>query len=271
MYIQARGVGPPLVLIHGWGMHGGVFDGLAERLSAHRTLYLVDLPGHGRSRDAATPLTLDGCVDAIAARTPPAPWLGWSMGGLFALHAASRLPEHATALLMLCALPRFVRAIDWPHGMDAEVFHQFGIDLAQDYRATLGRFLALETLGSEHAGVELRLLRSQLFAHGEPSPQALVAGLRLLECSDLRAALPQLRVPSVWIAGRRDRLSDWRAMQAAASAAPDARFLRIEGAAHAPFLTHADAVDDALLAFLDEVSPPPARRGHGETEPVDPT
>ena len=261
MFIEVRGAGPPLVLIHGWGMHAGVFDGLAESLSRQRTLYLVDLPGHGRSRDANTSLTLGACVDAIAARTPPAPWLGWSLGGLFALHAVSCIPEHATALIMLCALPRFVRTDDWPYGMSAEVFQQFGSDLANDYRATLGRFLALETLGSEHAAAELRMLRAQVFAHGEPSQRALIEGLQLLERSDLRDVLPQLRVSSLWIAGRRDRLSDWRAMQAAVTQAPASRFLRIEGASHAPFLTHVDEVADAILDFLDDVVVPLAKTG----------
>jgi pimeloyl-[acyl-carrier protein] methyl ester esterase len=286
MHIQIRGAGPPLVLIHGWGMHAGVFDGLAERLSTRHTLHLVDLPGHGRSRSDAIPLTLDACVDAIAADTPSAPWLGWSLGGLLALHAAARIPAQATALVMLCALPCFVRSPDWPYAVDADVFQQFASNLAHDHRATLERFLALETLGSEHAAVELRLLRSQVFVHGEPLPQALVDGLRLLECSDLRATLPQLRVSSLWIAGRRDRLSDWRAMQAAAALAPhrdvqvsrahdaqerppQAHYLRIEGAAHAPFLTHADEVAAAILDFLDASAMPPADRRNVEKKATD--
>ena len=280
MHIEVCGAGPPLVLIHGWGMHSGVFDGLAERLGERRTLHLVDLPGHGHSRDDATPLTLDACVDAIAARTPPAPWLGWSLGGLIALNAASRIPAQATTLIMLCALPRFVRSQDWPYGMAADVFHQFGIDFGHDYRTTLERFLALETLGSEHAVAELRLLRAQVFAHGEPSQRALIEGLQLLEHSDLCAALPQLQVPSLWIAGRGDRVSDWRAMQTAAAHSPQSRFLRIEGAAHAPFLTHGDEVADAILHFLNEAMVPLARhscltsfavesrRNDGETDPA---
>ena len=40
----------------------------------------------------------------------------------------------------------------------------------------------------------------------------------------------------------------------AAAIAPNARFVQIEHAGHAPFLTHADAVADALLGFLDDVS-----------------
>lgn len=254
MRIATRGDGPPLVLIHGWAMHCGLFGGLLDRLAARRTLYLVDLPGHGHSRDDASPLELESCVAAIAAQTPPASWLGWSLGGLFALHAASTRPRQVDALAMLCSTPRFVRAPDWPHGMDADVFRMFAMGLGSDYRGTLERFLALETLGCERAVAELRTLRAEAFAHGGPAPSALVDGLRLLETCDLRESLPGLQCPSLWIGARRDRLVDWRAVAAAAAMTPHARNLRLDSG-HAPFLTHADALAAAVLEFLDNTVP----------------
>ncbi len=251
MRIARRGDGPPLVLIHGWAMHAGLFGGLLDRLAGRRNLYLVDLPGHGRSRDDAAPLQLESCVAAIAAQTPRAPWLGWSLGGLFALHAAATRPAHVDALIMLCSTPRFVRADDWAHGMDVALFQEFGADLGENYRGTLERFLALETLGCERAAVvDFRTLRAEAFAYGEPAPAALADGLKLLETCDLRALLPILRVPNLWIGARRDRLVDHRAVAAAAALTPKAQTLRLD-TGHAPFLTHADALADAVLAFLD--------------------
>ena len=261
MLIATRGDGPPLVLIHGWAMHAGLFGALLDRLAARRTLYLVDLPGHGRSRDDASPLELENCVAAIAAQTPPAPWLGWSLGGLFALHAAATRPIHANALIMLCSTPRFVRSADWTHAMDVDVFRKFETGLQTDVRGTLERFLALETLGCERAVAELRALRAEAFAHGEPAPAALADGLNMLETCDLRAALPVLRVRSLWIGARRDRLVDHRAVAAAAAMTPHARTLRIDSG-HAPFLTHADALADAVLAFLDTANPDDAAAEH---------
>jgi pimeloyl-[acyl-carrier protein] methyl ester esterase len=251
MLIATRGGGPPLVLIHGWAMHAGLFGGLLDRLAEHRTLYLVDLPGHGRSRDDGSPLALAPCVAEIAAQTPSAPWLGWSLGGLFALHAAVAHPAHVEALVMLCSTPRFVRAADWPHGMDVDVFRTFGANLEGDFRGTIERFLALETLGCERATAELRTLRSEAFAFGEPAPAALADGLGLLESSDLRALLPGLQRPSLWVSARRDRLVDWRAVAAAAALTPNARTLRLDSG-HAPFLTHADRLAAAVLGFLGE-------------------
>ncbi|MBS0457542.1 MAG: pimeloyl-ACP methyl ester esterase BioH [Proteobacteria bacterium] len=259
MHIEVRGDGPPLVMIHGWAMHCGLFGALLDRLSTRRTLYLVDLPGHGRSRDDASLLDLESCVAAIAAATPPAPWLGWSLGGLFALHAAETRPEHVTALAMLCSTPRFVRATDWPQGMDVEVFRNFETGLQTDVHATVERFLALETLGCAHAKDSLRALRAQAFAHGDPAPSALADGLHLLENTDLRDLLPGLRVRSLWIGARRDRLVDPRAVAAAAALAPGSRHVQLDSG-HAPFLTHADALAGAIAAFLDLGSVGPTQR-----------
>lgn len=258
LHVQVSGRGPPLVLLHGWAMHGGVFAPLVEQLQGLRTLHVVDLPGHGDSRDCSVPLTLELTMRAILDAVPVAPWCGWSLGGLIALHAANTQPQRVPALLMLCATPKFLRSDDWPQGMPAEVFRSFADGLRDDWRGTLERFIALEAFGSDHAREELRMLQQDLFARGEPAPNALAEGLALLEHSDLRASLSTLRVPSIWLAGRRDRLVDPRAMQQAANATSHARHALVEHAGHAPFLTHADVVARHLLDFLGAVEGPHA-------------
>lgn len=255
LHVSISGEGPPLVLIHGWAMHGGVFAALNERLRAKHTLFLVDLPGHGASRDDATPLEFDPVCAALFAQLPPAPWLGWSLGGMFALHAAAQRPDRVPVVIEICASPCFVRRDDWRFGVSAEIFRDFARGLGDDYRATLERFVALEAFGSDHAKEEIRTLRAELFARGEPAARVLVDGLRILETADQRALLSRLRAPSLWIAGRRDRLVDPRAMRDAAAAIEHAghttaRFVQIEHAGHAPFLTHADEVVAHLSAFL---------------------
>ena len=52
--------------------------------------------------------------------------------------------------------------------------------------------------------------------------------------------------------------------------APDARFLQVEHAGHAPFLTHADAVADALLDFLASCDPRPNPATHAEAGSAQP-
>ena len=212
MHIETQGSGPDLVLVHGWAMHGGVFAPLLERLAAHFRVHVVDLPGHGFAR-AEQHFDAQDSARRIAAETP-----------------------------------RFVRAADWPDAVGAEVFAEFAAELRLRYRHAIERFLALETMGSPHAQAELRDLRQRVFARGEPRMEALCDGLAALESGDLRAALPSLAMPSLWIAGRRDRLVPPAAMHRAAGLVPAGRYLEFNSG-HAPFIEHASGVADALVEF----------------------
>ena len=75
----------------------------------------------------------------------------------------------------------------------------------------------------------------------------------LLDEFDVRAELPQLRVPSLWISGRRDRLVPAGAMPAAAALAPDARSVVIGSAGHAPFLGATAQVADEIDGFMQSL------------------
>ena len=254
LFIETRGRGEThMVLLHGWAMHGGIFAPLVEALAERCTLHLVDLPGHGRSRHSDLPLEVDACAVAISAVTPPAIWLGWSMGGLIALNAARTCADKVRALVMLCVSPCLVRKPGWPHAVSGEIFDQFASDLDQGFHATLERFLALEALASGPAREETRNLRAQIFSHGEPDAGALKQGLDLLKQTDLRAEVSMVEQPTAWLAGARDRLVPWRAMQWAADQC-DGDFRRIAQAGHAPFIGHADAVVDALRPLLRTAS-----------------
>jgi len=255
MHIEVAGSGPALVLIHGWAMHSGIFQPLREHLERRCTLHLVDLPGHGRGAERDAGLALEPAARAIALATPPAVWLGWSLGGLFCLEAARSHAGQVRALALISANPRFVLAPDWTHGVAHEVFAGFGRDLGVNYRRTLERFLALECLGSDCAQRELRELRRHVFEHGEPSLRALADGLALLDETDLRPALPGIEAPALWIAGARDRLVPPGAARWAAEVMPNARAAVIPGGGHAPFVGHPDLVLAELEPFLAAVAP----------------
>ena len=253
MQIVRRGSGPALVMLHGWAMHSGIFASLLVRLQENFTLYLVDLPGHGRSVDSGTALELDAVARQVAAHTPTALWFGWSLGGLIALYAAQHLPASVRGLLMICASPRFMRAKDWPQGMDESVFRSFAEQLGSDFRGSIDRFSLLEAQGSGQLRSEARLLRAQAFAYGEPSRKRLREGLAVLQNSDLRGGLPMLKMPSLWIAGDGDRLVSAQSMQLAATRAAKGEYLCIEHSGHAPFLTYADDIADAIERFAATV------------------
>lgn len=251
LHIESVGSGPDLVLVHGWAMHGGVFASLVERLLAHFRVHVVDLPGHGHSRDEPR-FDVAESARRIAAACPRALWVGWSLGGLVALEAALQMPARVRGVALLAASPRFVAAPDWAHGVAASVFAEFASELHLRYRHAIERFVALETMGSPHAQAELRDLKARVFARGEPAVDALCDGLAALETTDLRGALARLEMPSLWIAGRRDRLVPPAAVQWSARQSAQGRYLELNSG-HAPFLEHADAVVDALVAFGREL------------------
>lgn len=256
LHVDVLGSGPiPVVVLHGWAMHGGVMSPLVDALAERCTLYVVDLPGHGFSRDCQLPLEPRACAAAIAAVTPPALWLGWSMGGLVALTAALEHPDHVQGLAMLCATPCFVRNDTWDCGGDAALVRQLATDLETRYHETIERFMALEAMGGPDPRAELRHLRQLVFARGEPDLRVLQEGIGILEEGDLRAALPSLTMPSLWLAGRRDRLVPPKAMQWSAEQC-GGDFVEIEHAGHAPFFGHVDALVQALQPLLDRLSVP---------------
>ena len=250
MHIETLGSGPDLVLIHGWAMHGGIFAPLTPLLARAFRVHVVDLPGHGRSVASAEPIDPIRCAQILAGRLPRALWAGWSFGGLVSLQAALNHPAKVCGIVEIAASPRFVSAPGWRHGVPADVFIAFGQGLLDDYRGTIERFLALETLGSAQAHDELRALKAHAFERGEPALQVLEDGLGILRNTDLRGRLAQLLPPSLWIAGRRDRLVPSAAMHWSSQQCAGGIYREI-ASGHAPFLSHAREVADAIIAFAD--------------------
>jgi pimeloyl-[acyl-carrier protein] methyl ester esterase len=254
LHIESAGNGPELVLLHGWALHGGVWDTLVPRLAPHFHVTRVDLPGHGKSRGVPLSADLAQVAAGVLAVTPAdAIWLGWSLGGLVAMRAALDAPTRLRALVLANGTPRFVTAADWPCAMPPEQLEEFASGLSTDYRGTLQRFLSLQVRGDTAARETLRQLRDSLFARGEPGAADLAVGLELLRLSDLRDELSRLRLRTLVLAGNHDRLTPPAASEVMAKLIPQAALRTIQGAAHAPFLSHAGDFVAALLAFSREL------------------
>lgn len=265
-YTGAGGSGAPLLLIHGWGMHGGIWGGVAEKLAHNFHVMAVDLPGHGfsalpsltlpwsrpRGRDRGLEL-LDAVIAEMSSRfVDPLTVCGWSLGGQVALHWALRHPHLVKRLVMVASTPCFVQLEDWNHALSINIVEEFAASLQQNYKLTLKRFLSLQMRGSEQEREVLALLRDALFSRGEPQLDALQAGLDILRYSDFRDVLPDVRRPTLVLAGERDTLIPQQASQYLSGKIPGARLATIKGAAHAPFLSHPDEFIKHLMDFLDD-------------------
>ncbi|MBI3898090.1 MAG: pimeloyl-ACP methyl ester esterase BioH [Gammaproteobacteria bacterium] len=253
LHIEQQGAGADVVLVHGWGLHGGVWSSVAERLAHRFRVTRVDLPGHGRSPMPQQPFTLPTLVDALLAVCPPrAVWVGWSLGGLAAMAAALQRPEAIARLVLVAATPHFVCSDDWPHGMAPEVFAEFKRDIEVDSARTLRRFLSLQFGSSDAERAGLRQLRRALMQHGAPALAALRAGLAILQTADLRAALSRIDVPTLVMHGAEDRLTPISTGDYLVRTLPRARLQRFADAGHAPFLSQADKFIETIEKFLND-------------------
>lgn len=259
LHVEVTGAGEPLVMLHGWGMHGGIWQEAAAELARDFEIHNVDLPGHGLSNTAggavpgatAAAFSLDAVVDALSATFgAPVTVLGWSLGGIIAQRWARRHPARITRLVLVASTPCFARRADWATGMSPELLEQFGADLERHFAETLRRFLGLQLRGSEGEREMLALLRERLFSRGEPDLAALRGGLAILRDADLRAGLREITQPALVIAGERDRLTPAAASRYMAQAMPNARVVEIAGAAHAPFLSDPAAYIAAIREFM---------------------
>lgn len=241
----------PIVFLHGWGLHGGVWDGVAAALPGRATR-APNLPGYG-GRPSVSPYTAEALADRLAAVLPePAVVAGWSLGGMVALAWAARRPDQVKGLVLVGVNPVFVNRADWRHGLAPEVLDGFADGLAADYRATLLRFLALQARGGEAARQVIALLRGRVFEQGEPAPETLAAGLELLHGVDLRGLLPSARCPTLVVHGGHDTLCPPTAGEWLAANLPAARLAMHPHASHAPFLSHPAWFNDRLREFLDD-------------------
>lgn len=249
LYVQSLGEGPDLVLLHGWGMHGGVWQPVLERLTQKFRVHVFDLPGLGNSA-AVSPYTLQGLAEAVAGQAPEgAAVCGWSMGGLVAMRWALDRPGSLRRLLLVGTTPRYINGDGWDCGIDPDVFRQFAAQVEADYQGTLTKFLSLQAHGGDAPKDTIRRLRESFFERGRPRGEDLQAGLEILLETDLRAAVPGLKLPVLVLHGDYDRLAPVAAGRWLAEHLPDAGFALCPGASHAPFLSHPDWFVRQVEAF----------------------
>jgi pimeloyl-[acyl-carrier protein] methyl ester esterase len=108
IHLETFGKGKPIVLVHGWAMHTGIWREFAKQLALNYRVICVDLPGHGRS-EAIDPFTLERISDELVNAVPERNccWLGWSLGATIVLDIAARYPERVSSLILLAGNPSF--------------------------------------------------------------------------------------------------------------------------------------------------------------------
>ena len=250
LYCEATGTGTPVVLVHGWGTHGGIWESIGDVLSAGHALCIPDLPGHGRSHQIEAP-TLGAMVDTLATVAPAeAVWIGWSLGGLVTLAAAVLQPQKVQKAILVGATPNFSKRPHWKYGVDTASCQAFSEALENSPAETLEQFW-LQCYGAASVEESLRLLGKSTVMDGLPADTDLKAGLRLLYDNDLLSELRNCNVPTLFLGGTRDRTVLPESFTYAAALMPSGEARLVRGAGHAPFITHRDEFLAIIRGYLN--------------------
>jgi pimeloyl-ACP methyl ester carboxylesterase len=108
LYLETRGAGRPMILLHGGLGSGEMFGPVLATLAQRHQVIAVDLQGHGRTADIDRPLDPRLMADDIAALIDHLgldipDLVGFSLGGWVALHTAARHPAKVGRLVMASA------------------------------------------------------------------------------------------------------------------------------------------------------------------------
>jgi pimeloyl-[acyl-carrier protein] methyl ester esterase len=237
---------PPLVMLHGWGWHSGIWKCLTTELSQHYHLYLIDIPGFGHSNLELPTYHFANIVNLLFPLLPTeATWLGWSLGGLIAWWVAIHHPEKISRLITVASTPKFIKDNTWP-GVPEHVLEKFSQSLLYQYDQTITDFLTLQLRGNPNQKILFSELQAELLTTPKPKLSALVGGLQLLRETDLRPDIDKVKCPSLHIFGSLDTLVPVKV----ASLLPNAQCKIIQRVGHMPFLSQHEFLTAVLAAEL---------------------
>ncbi|MAG23147.1 MAG: alpha/beta hydrolase [Rhodospirillaceae bacterium] len=216
-------MGAQLVLVHGWGFDGDVWNPLCELLGDMAT-QVHDLGFFGRP--------------AAALPEPGAPVVavGHSLGFMWLLH---RRPFTWDALVSVCGMPRFTAAADYPHGVTPRLLERMAARMKREPRATVDDFRRRCGVGAARGGLD----ESRL---GE--------GLDWLRQWDLRGALAAETVPLLALGGEADEIVPWTLTEEIYGRRPQTALHGAAGGDHGLPQTQAQWCAERLRAFLGDLS-----------------
>jgi 2-succinyl-6-hydroxy-2,4-cyclohexadiene-1-carboxylate synthase len=260
--VESWGVGPPLVLLHGFTGSARAWGEFGELLGREFRCVAVDIVGHGQS-DAPADLVhyrmeqtvRDVVAAAGAAGAARAPWLGYSMGGRLAIAVALREPAAATALIIIGASPGLATEAERASRRAADEaladrIERDGIEAFVDSWESLPLWASQTTLPEAVRAAQ----RAGRLANRPVGLANSLRGMGTGAQPSFHEAIRALALPFLALAGELDeKYAD--IARAMAAAAPLGRFEIVPGAGHAAQLEAPAPTAAAVLHFLHEHHP----------------
>jgi 2-succinyl-6-hydroxy-2,4-cyclohexadiene-1-carboxylate synthase len=251
--VTTRGTGPRVVLVHGFTQTGACWGPLADDLARDHELVLVDAPGHGGSADVRVPFAAGAALVGDAGGR--AVYLGYSMGGRYALRLALDRPERVARLVLVGASPGLADPDERAARRVADDALAARVE-AIGVPAFLDEWLALPLFAGLGPGVRFMTQRLANTAAGLASSLRL-AGTGAQE--PLWDRLGELSMPVLLMVGERDAKFRAVAEAMAARIGPAAQLVVVASAGHTAHLENPDAVIAAIRSWrpqADRKSPP---------------
>jgi 2-succinyl-6-hydroxy-2,4-cyclohexadiene-1-carboxylate synthase len=256
-HVVVAGVGPPLLLLHGFTGAAEAWAPLLPRLAAGRRVIAPDLPGHGATgvparpeRTAITAVAADMLALLDALDAPRADVLGYSMGGRLALTLAAAAPARVRRLVLESA----TAGLDDPAARAARIADDEALAQAlecEGIAAFVARWEALPLFATQ-AALPAETQAWQRAQRLRNDPRGLAASLRGMgtgRMPPLWGRLSALTMPALVLAGARDTKFAALARRLAA-ALPAARLAIIPDAGHAIHLERPDVFIEEVRTFL---------------------
>jgi 3-oxoadipate enol-lactonase len=259
-FIEANGVGlryelsgrgdRTVVLIHEMGGSLESWDQVAPVLAAGRRVLRYDTRGAGLSEKVRGALSIDTMVDDLAALldalqiTGRVALAGIAVGGAIALHAAARIPQRISAVVV--GSPATGIALDRRAAVLARVerIEREGMRIAVEDSMANGYAPELRSDTARFAAFRARWLGND--------PASFAAIYRMLAAMDLQPELPRIACPVLVLGGSLDRVRPPAMVEPIAHAIPGARY-QVLDTGHYMSVATPELVAAAIGAFLDSL------------------
>ena len=244
------GAGPAVLMLHGIGGGHLSFAPQVETLasSGYRAV-AWDMPGYGRSAPIE-PYTFKGlaqsCITLIESlQCGDVTLLGHSMGGMVAQEVVARRPELVNKLVLCGTSPSFGKPDgDWQRDFIAQRTAPLA---AGKSMAELAEILVPQMVGPAALPEGVRLATHCM---SQVLPSTYRRALEALVTFDRRANLPNIRVPTLVLAGQEDRNAPPAVMKKMAQAIARSTYIELRGIGHLQNLEAPEEFDGMLLNFL---------------------
>jgi pimeloyl-[acyl-carrier protein] methyl ester esterase len=252
-HYEVSGTGETVVMIHGLGASGHIWQGQQEFLNTDFQVVTIDLPGHGQSD--WMPLSLiDMAMDIRqilnSIGVSQFSLVASSMGGLVALELYRMIPQEIMRLSFVGSIPKFAKGPNYPAGLDIAKIRMLSQQFDGEYGLILDIFF--RSLFSRAERADERFKRVKAIRQVEPLPkrEALKHFLDILEKTDLRDRIASVICPVQFITGTEDYICPRVIMDWVAEHTYNARFDFMEGCGHLPFLVESKEYNRLLEDFL---------------------